>query len=312
MIRLGQIEQVEEVTGNSCPAFLVKKPGKKDYNDPEFWRLVVNFKEPNKHTIRDTYQLPLIKVIFRDTAAWKDKVFAKLDMTNGFSQMPLSKEDRWVTTFNTPHGLYQYRVLPMGAYNSPATFQRENDRILKIAQSQDKCRHVKIYIDDIFVGGKNLADLMQNVEEVIQLYLEHGRTMNYRKSEFGLIKATFLGFTLSADGSVLVEEDVLETLTRKLKDILASTMLETDPKKKAQSILGTLNYFREFIYNFSEKVAFITAFLKKTNEDAKWTTKEEDKLTKIVMELRNSGRILPIVPNLDFIVQYDASGIGIA
>ena len=136
--------------------------------------------------------------------------------------------------------------------------------------------------------------------------------MNYRKSEFGLIKATFLGFTLSADGSVLVEEDVLETLTRKLKDILASTMLETDPKKKAQFILGTLNYFREFIYNFSEKVAFITAFLKKTNEDAKWTTKEEDKLTKIVMELRNSGRILPIVPNLDFIVQYDASGIGIA
>ena len=109
--------------------------------------------------------MPLIKVIFRDIAAWKDKVFAKLDMTNGFSQMPLSKEDRWVTTFNIPHGLYQYRVLPMGACNSPATFQRENDRILKIAQSQDKCRHVKIYIDDIFAGGKNLADLMQNVEE---------------------------------------------------------------------------------------------------------------------------------------------------
>ena len=44
MIRPGKIEQVVEVTGNSCPAFLVKKPGKKDYDDPESWRLVVNFK----------------------------------------------------------------------------------------------------------------------------------------------------------------------------------------------------------------------------------------------------------------------------
>lgn len=153
---------------------------------------------------------------------------------------------------------------------------------------------------------------MNNVEEVIQLYLEHSRTMNYKKSEFGLAQATFLGFTLLADGSVSVVEDVLATVTRKLKDILASSMLESDPKKKAQSVLGTLNYFREFVYNFSEKVTFITAFLKKENKDAKWTTREDYRLAKIILELKNSGRILPINPDADLIVQCDASGIGIA
>ena len=173
MIRLGQIEIVKEVTGTSCPAFLVKKPGKKNYSDPESWRLVVNLKDVNQHTIRDAYPLPLIKTIFQDIAQWNDKVFAKMDMTNGFSQMPLAEEDRLVTAFNTPHGLYRYCVLPMGACNSPSTFQRENDRILKEAQKQRKCLHVKIYIDDIFVGGKTLLELLTNVEDrknVIEIF----------------------------------------------------------------------------------------------------------------------------------------------
>ena len=311
MIRLGQIEEVKKVTGNSCPAFLVKKPGKADYSDPGAWRLVVNLKDVNQHTIRDCYPLPLIKTIFQDIAAWGDSVFAKMDMTNGFSQMPLAEEDRWVTTFNTPHGLYRYRVLPMGACNSPATFQRENDRILADVQAQGKCLHVKIYIDDIFVGGKTLQDLLRNVEEDIELFLRHGRTMNYKKSEFGLTKAAFLGFTLSADGGVSVDEDVFETVSRKLNDILASTMLENDTKKKAQSILGTLNYFREFIYNYAHKVEFINAFLRKAST-THWTEKEDDKIEELIIELQNSGRILPINPHQELVVQCDASGFGIA
>lgn len=123
--------------------------------DPEAWRLVVNLKDVNQYTIRDAYPLPLIKTIFQEIASWGDTVFATMDMTNGFSQMPLAEEDRWVKTFNTPHGLYGYRVLPMGACNSPSTFQRENDRILAEAQAQGRCLHVKIYIDDIFVGSKH-------------------------------------------------------------------------------------------------------------------------------------------------------------
>lgn len=216
MIDLGQIEEVTEVTGNACPAFLVKKPGKKDYSTYKAWRMVVNLQDANQYTIRDAHSLPLIKAIFQEIATWKDSYFAKLDMTNGFSQMPLAEEDRWVTTFTTLHGLYRYKVLPMGACNSPSIFQRENDRILLNAQKEGRCLHVKIYMDDIFVGGRN-------VEEVIEEFLKHGRTMNFSKSEFGLTEATFLGFTLSADGSVSVDEDVFDTVSRKLTDILASS-----------------------------------------------------------------------------------------
>ena len=311
MINLGQIEEVHEVTGNASPTFLVKKPGKKDYNSYKAWRMVVNMKDPNLHTIRDPYPLPLIKAIFQDIATWGDKYFAKMDMTNGFSQMPLAEEDRWITTFTTPHGLFRYKVLPMGACNSPSIFQRENDRILADAQKEGRCKHVKIYVDDIFVGGRSLEELLKNVEEVIAEFLRHGRTMNFSKSEFGLTKATFLGFTLAADGSVSVDEDVFDVVSRKLKDILSSSQLIADPKKKAQSLLGTLNYFREFVFNFSHKVEFINAFLRKGN-DSPWTQKEDDRVGEILIELQNSGRIRPIDVNKKVIVQCDASGHGIA
>ena len=125
-------------------------------------------------------------------------------------------------------------------------------------------------MDDIFVGGKTLLELLTNVEEVNELFLKHGRTMNFKKSEFGLTQATLLGFTLSANGAVSVDEDVFDTVSRKMNDILASTHLQNDVKKKSQSILGTLNYFREFIYNFAHKVEFINAFLRKNNAAA-WT-----------------------------------------
>lgn len=96
----------------------------------------------------------LIADIFQDIVTWKDSYYAKMDMTNGFSQMLLAEKDWWKTTFTTPHGLYQYKVLPMGARNSPGQFQGENSRILAKAQALGKCLQVKIYIDDIFVGGK--------------------------------------------------------------------------------------------------------------------------------------------------------------
>lgn len=311
MINLGQIEEVTEVMGNACPAFPVKKPGKKDYSNYKAWRMVVNLQDANQYTIRDAHPLPLIKAIFQEIATWKDSYFAKLDMTNGFSQMPLAEEDRWVTTFTTPHGLYRYKVLPMGACNSPSIFQRENDRILLEAQKQGRCLHVKIYVEDIFVGGRTLEELMTNVEEVIEEFLKHGRTMNFSKSEFGLTKATFLGFTLSADGSVSVDEDVFDTVSRKLTDILASSMMQQDCKKKAQSLLGTLNYFREFIFNFAHKIEFVNAFLRKGNTKP-WTQKEDDRVHEIIIELQNSGRIRPINTQEKLIVQCDASAFGIA
>ena len=65
-----------------------------------------------------------------DPKAIPEKSFTVFDMKKGYHQMPLAKECRGVTAMVTPKGLYQWRVMPMGAKNGNAAFQRMMDWVL--------------------------------------------------------------------------------------------------------------------------------------------------------------------------------------
>ena len=49
--------------------------------------------------------------------------FSCLDAASGFHQVLLRDEDKTTTAFRTPFGHYQFRVLPFGLTDAPATFQ---------------------------------------------------------------------------------------------------------------------------------------------------------------------------------------------
>ena len=64
-------------------------------------------------TLHDSYELPLINYMIQKQV--KRKLFTVLDMKKGYHQMPLAKESRAGTAMTTPHGLWQWKVMPMGA-----------------------------------------------------------------------------------------------------------------------------------------------------------------------------------------------------
>ena len=53
-----------------------------------------------------------------------------------------------------------------------------------------------VYIDDVIVWGKNLQEVLQRTEEVIQLLEADGLILSGLKSEFGLRKVKLLGKTI--------------------------------------------------------------------------------------------------------------------
>ena len=73
------------------------------------------------------------------------KYVTKFDLLKGFWQVPLTDRAKEISAFITPSGLYQYKVMPFGMKNSPATFQR---LINSIVPDIDGC---EAYINDVII-----------------------------------------------------------------------------------------------------------------------------------------------------------------
>ena len=97
------------------------------------------------------YRLPYIEDYF-DTMAGAH-YFCCMDMASGYYQVPMAQEDKAKTAFCTRDGLYQFKVMPFGLCNAPATFERLMESVLR-GLLWEKCL---VYIDDIicfFSSGK--------------------------------------------------------------------------------------------------------------------------------------------------------------
>ena len=73
------------------------------------------------------------------------KFVSTFDMLKGYWQVPLTQRAREISAFVTPSGLYQYKVMPFGMKNAPATFQR---MVNKLVRDIDGCEG---YIDDVVI-----------------------------------------------------------------------------------------------------------------------------------------------------------------
>jgi hypothetical protein len=229
------------------PVFFRKKS-----DDSDELRLIIDYRELNSHTVRDTFPQPLIDVILSSLQG--KKLFTKFDIRWGFNNICIRKEDRWKAAFKTPFGLFQPRVMYFGLTNSPATFCGVMNRIFR--RLLDKYPlELFVYIDDILIAtGNDLQRHRQIVHEVLEVLEEEDFYLKLSKCAFEQTTLTYLGVVISGDQITIdpAKADGLKNWPQNLTSV-----------KQVRSVLGVLGYQRPFIPNFANIARPLTYLLRK-------------------------------------------------
>jgi len=119
MLAEGKIVHSKSPAG--APILFVPKPDGR-------LRLCVDYHQLNKLTILNKYPLPLMTELRERVAG--TTIFTKLDLKDGYHLIRIKKGDELKTALRTQYGHYEYKVMPFGLVNAPATFQAMMNTIL--------------------------------------------------------------------------------------------------------------------------------------------------------------------------------------
>ena len=209
-------------------------------------RLCVDYRGLNKVTIKNRTPLPLIsETLDRFSRA---KVFTKLDLKDAYNRIRIRAGDEWKTAFRTRYGHFEYRVMPFGLCNAPATFQQYiNEALAGLIDV-----FCVVYLDDILIFSEELDSHTTHVREVL-LRLRRARLfVNLKKCDFRTSQVEFLGFVISTTG-VSMEESRVVAITewptpQNMRDV--------------QVFLGFANFYRRFIHLYSKITAPLSDVLR--------------------------------------------------
>ncbi|GBO44664.1 Retrovirus-related Pol polyprotein from transposon 297, partial [Araneus ventricosus] len=187
-------------------------------------------KKLNEITIKDSYPLPRID----DTldALNGSQWFSTLDLKSGYWQVEIQSEDKEKTSFTTGQGLWQFKVMPFGLCNAPATFERLMETVLR-GLTSEACL---VYLDDIIIVGRTFQEHHNNIRKVFQRLQKANLKLSPKKCRFFRKEVSYLGHIISADG--------VKTDPEKTKAVVDWPRPET--VHDLRSFLGLCTYYRRF------------------------------------------------------------------
>ena len=267
----------------AAPVVLVKK---KDGTI----RFCVDYRRLNAVTKKIAYPMPRVDELIEAMAGchW----FTGLDQKSGFWQIELDEDAKLKSAFRTRTGLYQYKVMPYGLVNAPASFQRLMDVVLMGMTPE----FALVYIDDIIIFSRgDLDDHLAKVERVLNALRTAGLQLGLPKCQFAMSEISYLGHIVSKDG-VRVDKRKVDAILKMEAPHDTSTL---------KSFLGAIGYHRRFIPRFGELAAPLTPLLKK-NCRWKWGPEQENSFQALRRRLAEAPILVYPDWTKPFVVETDA------
>ena len=246
----------------------------------------------NKAIQRERHITPTIYDVIADLN--DAKVFSKLDLNQGYHQLELSEELRYVTTFSTHVGLRRYKRLNFGVTSAAEIFQ---NTIRETLEGLNGCINIS---DDILVYGSNQKEHDNNLRSVLVRLQSRNLTLNKLKCEFKKTNVEYFGYVFSSQG---ISPD-----PRKVEAI-RNSQPPSNPNE-VRSFLGMVNFCARFFPNLAT-LAKPLRDLTKQNVKWKWTSTEQHAMDSIKSVLTSETTMAYYNPSHKIEVLVDASPVGL-
>ena len=285
MTRRGVIEASESPWAS--PIVLVKK---KDGST----RFCIDFRKLNDVTTKDAFPLPRIDDSLDRLSG--SQWFSTLDLQSGYWQVEMSEKDRGKTAFITAYGLYQFRVMPFGLCNAPATFERLMTKVLD-ELIDNICL---VYLDDVIVHSSSVLEQLTRLDTILGRLKKFGLKLNPKKCVLLQKEVSFLGHVVSAEGVSADPQKI-------------SSVNEWPTPRTVHDVrcfLGLCSYYRKFVKGFGD----IASPLHQLTEKGRifhWTEECEDAFRRLKHELTTSPVLAYPTADDPFILDTDASANGL-
>ena len=284
----------------ASPAFIIPKKEKGE------WRLVVDYRGLNEQTEHDSYLLRLIDTILQKQQ--KKRIFTVLDLKHRFHQMPLHPDSRPCTAMSTPLGPMQWRVVPMGAKNDNAAFQRMMEDLLGPVQD---CADP--FVDDIIIrsGTEDMTE-----DELIEAHEKDLRQVLSELDKHNMVckptKASLFVKEVEFAGHVVGHGQ-----RRPMPGKLASLHHWEKPQtiSELRSFMGFCNYYSGYVRMYEElsgplhKMLHVGKFdgQKGSKKKLAWTPEAEDAFSRLKERLLGQLGLFLVDPDKGFVLRTDAS-----
>lgn len=257
-------------------------------------RVCVDYRRLNAVTIPDRYPLPRMDDLLHE--ARHSPYMSTLDLQSGYWQIPIADADQEKTAFITPFGMFQFRRMPFGLCNAPATFQRLMDRFRnRMPQVQ-----LLVYLDDIILRSTTREQHIHDLHRVLAQLAQWNLRANRDKCRFAVPEVNYLGHRITQQG--------IETNPDKVAAI--SQMAPPHNIKQLNAFIQTCSWYRRFVPQFAERARPLTNLLRKNNPWT-WATDEQNAYD----DLKECLTTAPVLQQADetqpFIIKSDASAYAV-
>jgi hypothetical protein len=246
----------------------------------------------NKLTVKDAHPNASPDAIFEWAAGrpWR----AKMDMSSGYNQFPLSPRAAETLAFTCADGLFEPIRMPFGPTNAPAYFQRQMAAIFSDIED------VRTFFDDCSVASATWEAFIATLRSAFELCRRRHIRLNLEKCVFGPSKLPLLG-RLIGPTTIEIDPDRLGPLP---------TLRAPLSKRELRSFLGLAQYFAAFVPHMAD---LLSPFWPLTKADVpfEWSPELDVTFLRVRDAIVEAKPLTQFVPGQPIVIRPDYSGVAI-